>query len=109
MRIGLWAAILLAGALSAGTAYAEYPDHAIRYVLHVSPGGATDVMARKLASVLQTELKVPVVVENRPGGRGGASEMAELTRAAPDGYTIGRRDEHASVGIPPDAAPLQRR
>lgn len=88
MRLRLWAAIFLAGALCVGTAHAQYPDHAIRYLLHVSPGGATDVMARKLASVLQTALKVPVVVENRPGGR-GASEMAELTRAAPDGYTIG--------------------
>ena len=28
------------------------------------------------------------MIENRPGGR-GASQMVELTRAAPDGYTIG--------------------
>ncbi|MBU6257463.1 MAG: tripartite tricarboxylate transporter substrate binding protein [Burkholderiales bacterium] len=74
-------------ACAAGPAQAAYPDHAIHYVLHVSPGGATDVMARKLSSVLQKELNVPVVVENRPGGR-GAAEMAELTHARPDGYTI---------------------
>jgi tripartite-type tricarboxylate transporter receptor subunit TctC len=67
---------------------AAYPDHPIRYVLHVSPGGATDVMAREIATVMQQETKVPVVVENRPGGR-GAAEMAEITRAKPDGYTIG--------------------
>lgn len=69
-------------------AKAEYPDHPIRYVLHVSPGGATDVMARKLGDELQRVLGQPFVIENRPGGR-GASQMVELTRAAPDGYTIG--------------------
>ena len=69
-------------------AKAEYPDHPIRYVLHVSAGGATDVMARKLGTELQKVLGQPFVIENRPGGR-GASQMVELTRAAPDGYTIG--------------------
>lgn len=69
-------------------ARAEYPDHPIRYVLHVSPGGATDVMARKLGAELQKVLGQPFVIENRPGGR-SAAQMAELTRSAPDGYTIG--------------------
>jgi tripartite-type tricarboxylate transporter receptor subunit TctC len=69
-------------------ARAEYPDHPIRYVLHVSPGGATDVMARKLGIELQKVLGQPFVIENRPGGR-SAAQMAELSRAAPDGYTIG--------------------
>ncbi len=73
---------------AAPPAKAEYPDHPVRYVLHVSPGGATDVMARKLGAELQKLLGQPFVIENRPGGR-GASQMAELTRAAPDGYTIG--------------------
>jgi len=67
---------------------AAYPDHPIRYVLHVSPGGATDVMAREIATVMQKQVGVPVVVENRAGGR-GAAEMSEITRAKPDGYTIG--------------------
>jgi len=69
-------------------AKAEYPDHPVRYILHVSAGGATDVMARKLGTELQKFLGQPFVIENRPGGR-GASQMVELTRAAPDGYTIG--------------------
>ena len=70
-----------------GAAHAAYPDRPIRYILHVSPGGATDVMARKLGSIMQKQLHEPVVIENRPGGR-GAAEMAELTRSKPDGYTI---------------------
>jgi tripartite-type tricarboxylate transporter receptor subunit TctC len=79
----------LAGcALLATPGHAEYPDKPIRYIVHVSPGGATDAMARKLGNVLQQALGQPVVIENRPGGR-GASEMAELKTAKPDGYTIG--------------------
>ena len=45
-------------------------------------------MARKLGAELQKVLGQPFVIENRPGGR-GASQMVELTHAAPDGYTIG--------------------
>lgn len=90
MRLRALLTLIAAAALfgAAPNAHAAYPDHPIRYVLHVSPGGATDVMARKLGAVLQKELKVPIVIENRPGGR-GAAQMAELTRAKPDGYMIG--------------------
>lgn len=89
MRLAALLITALATPLIAGApARAEYPDHPIRYILHVSAGGATDVMARKLGAELQTEMGQPFVIENRPGGR-GASQMVELTRAAPDGYTIG--------------------
>lgn len=83
--IAAMSATLLIGA---APVQADYPDHPIRYVLHVSPGGATDVMARKLGAELQKVLGQPFVIENRPGGR-SASQMIELTRAAPDGYTLG--------------------
>ena len=68
--------------------FAEYPDKPIHYIVHVSPGGATDIMARKLGDELQKVLGQPVVIENRPGGR-SAAEMAALKEAKPDGYTIG--------------------
>lgn len=89
MRIlGGLAAVAVSGLLGVGTANAAYPDRPIHYILHVSPGGATDVLARKLGQGLKKVLGVPIVVENRPGGR-GAAEMAVLTQAHPDGYTIG--------------------
>lgn len=69
-------------------AQAQYPERPIRYVLHVSPGGATDVMARKLSMGLEKVLGKSVIVENKPGGR-GAAQMIEVTTAKPDGYTIG--------------------
>lgn len=66
----------------------NWPDGDIRYVLHVKPGGATDVLARKLADGMQQELDVDIVVENRPGGS-GANQVVQLQRAKPDGQTIG--------------------
>lgn len=87
----MWARLnlaVIACAALATPSYAEYPDKPIHYIVHVSPGGATDVMARKLGICLQQTLGQPVVIENRPGGR-GAAEMAELKAAKPDGYTIG--------------------
>jgi putative tricarboxylic transport membrane protein len=89
MRVSATIVTTIAAALAlTAPAKAEYPDHPVRYVLHVSAGGATDVMARKLGNALQGVLGQPFVIENKPGGR-GASQMVELTRAAPDGYTIG--------------------
>jgi putative tricarboxylic transport membrane protein len=84
-RIAACVAALLAAMVPAR---AEYPDKSVRMVLHVSPGGGTDVMARKLGNALQTILGQTLVIENRAGGR-GASQMAELKTAKPDGYTIG--------------------
>lgn len=66
----------------------DWPNGDIRYLLHVEPGGATDVMARRLAEGLQQQLGVNVVVENRAGGS-GARQVAQMQRARPDGQTIG--------------------
>ncbi len=84
------AALIVSAIMPASPSWAQaaYPEQPIRYLLHVSPGGATDVMARKLAVGLEKILGKPVIVENKAGGR-GAQQMVELTRSKPDGYTIG--------------------
>jgi tripartite-type tricarboxylate transporter receptor subunit TctC len=87
----MFARLLFACAIGiglAGAAHAEYPDRPIRFVLHVSPGGATDIMGRKIAQGLEKELGVPVIIENKAGGR-GAAQLADLKTAKADGYTIG--------------------
>jgi tripartite-type tricarboxylate transporter receptor subunit TctC len=59
----------------------------IKIMVGFPAGGASDVMARIIASKLSQGLGVPVVVDNRPGAAGTLA--ASLTaKAPPDGYTL---------------------
>jgi tripartite-type tricarboxylate transporter receptor subunit TctC len=78
---------ILAVILSAGPAFAAFPDRPIRVIVSFPPGGASDGVARILAEGLSTRLGVPVVVENQ-GGAAGTIAGAMVARAAPDGYTM---------------------
>ncbi len=53
-----------------------------------APGGSTDPISRKYAELLEKQLKVKVIVENKPGASATIGTGAVI-RAAPDGYTIG--------------------
>jgi tripartite-type tricarboxylate transporter receptor subunit TctC len=88
---GIAVLIAAVGALATPAAAQDaknFPTRPIRYVLNASPGGGTDIMARKLQQALEKDLGQPIVIDNKPGGR-SAAQMAEVTRATPDGYTIG--------------------
>lgn len=64
-----------------------WPSKAITYVVPFPAGSNTDVLGRIIADELGKRLKVPVVIENRPGATGmiGSTHVA---RAKADGYTI---------------------
>lgn len=64
------------------------PTGPVNFVMHTKPGGGTDVMVRALAHSLEPMIGQTLVVDNAPGG-GGATQMAKVRAAAPDGLTLG--------------------
>ncbi len=71
-------------ALSATT---PFPDRPIRLIVPFVPGGAADVVARRLVPGVSTRLGQTLVIDNRAGA--GGILASELTaKAAPDGYTL---------------------
>lgn len=87
-RVLAWAALGLAGLRTrAAGAEADPSARPLRIVVAYPVGGVSDAVARVLAQVLGAQMKLHVVVENRPGV-GGMLAMRTLARAAPDGRTL---------------------
>jgi tripartite-type tricarboxylate transporter receptor subunit TctC len=72
----------------AASAQDAFPSTTIRLLVPLGPGSATDSLARVVGEALAQELKVTVVVENRPGA-GGTIAANLLAKSKPDGHTIG--------------------
>jgi tripartite-type tricarboxylate transporter receptor subunit TctC len=85
MRVAVAVAAL---ALCVGAQAQTFPSRTVRFISGVTPGAASDTMARILAEKLSPVLGQPVIVENRLGAGGlvGAKYVAE--QAEPDGHTI---------------------
>jgi len=65
----------------------QFPTKTVRFVSGVSPGSASDTMARILADKLQGQWGHPVIVENRLGA-GGLVGAKYVSQSEPDGHTI---------------------
>lgn len=83
--------LLLGAALLAPLAPAmaqDYPSRPVSLVVPYPPGGSVDGVARALASVLSEKTGKVFVVDNKAGGAGGVVGSNEVSKAAPDGYTL---------------------
>src|SRR6478752_7735313 len=74
-------------ALSAIPASLAYPDKPVQYVIPFSPGGESDVAARRQAQVFSAKYKQEMIVVNKPGA-GGALAWSQLNSMPGDGHTI---------------------
>ena len=74
-------------ACSGALAQGDYPNHPLRLVVTVPPGGAADFIARLVGGKLGDSLGQPVVVENKAGASGTIAADA-VAKAPADGYTL---------------------
>ena len=80
--------IALAAALPLSLAAQDnYPSRPVKLLVPYAPGGATDIIARQLASKLEQLLGQPFVVENRAGASGNIA-LDAAAKAPADGYTL---------------------
>jgi tripartite-type tricarboxylate transporter receptor subunit TctC len=79
----------IAAGLAIKPAFAEdaYPSHAITVINPFPPGGASDVVTRPLAAVLEPIVKQPVVIDTKAGAAGAVGAQV-AANAKPDGYTL---------------------
>ena len=79
----------LAAVLLAQAALAQpYPSKPIRVVVNSAPAGLTDVVGRLVTASMSQSMGQPMIIDNRTGA-GGLTGAEFVSKAEPDGYTIG--------------------
>ncbi len=69
--INLASALIMLAAAAVASAQ-PFPNKPVEFVVHVTPGGGTDIFARAVSEFITRDklLSQPVIVGNRPGGSG---------------------------------------
>ena len=83
------ASIAAAFALSVAVAQAQttYPDHPVKIIVPIGPGGSYDLVGRHLADALSKRAGQSFFVENKPGA-GTVVGTQAAAQSEPDGYTL---------------------
>jgi len=76
-----------AASFTASFAQEAYPSRAITIINPFPPGGASDVVTRPLAAVLEPMVQKPVVIDTKAGAAGQVGAQV-VAHAKPDGYTL---------------------
>ena len=89
IRKFLLALVILASATTSISVYSQaaYPNRPIKMISPFPPGGASDALARLVASKLGEGLGQTVTVDNRAGASGNIGHEA-AAKSQPDGYTL---------------------
>ena len=86
---------LLVGAAAlalAGLAQAQaWPSRPVKIVVPYPPGGAVDVVTRKMAAKLQEQTGQTFLVENKAGATGTIG-LSQVAQSPADGYTLAAND-----------------
>lgn len=77
----LWMGLML------GNLAQAFPTQPVKIITNLPAGSAPDIFARKLSGLLESHWKVPVLVENRPGGAGLVA-LHYFLRTPNDGHHI---------------------
>ena len=85
----LFSVLLLSLSFMTNLVHAEdpYPNKPIKIIVGITPGASTDFLAREIGRGLSERLKVPVIVENKPGANTIIANNL-VAKSPPDGYTI---------------------
>lgn len=88
MQRKTWFVVVAAAFVAAGASAQDFPTRPITLIVPLAAGGTSDVIARLAAEQMGRVLGQQIINENTPGA-GGTTALTRLSRAPPDGYTIG--------------------
>jgi len=88
IKLAIAVAALGCGALAQAQAWPVKP---VKIVVPYPPGGAVDVVTRKVAAKLQEQTGQTFFVENKAGATGTIG-LASVVQSQPDGYTLAAND-----------------
>jgi tripartite-type tricarboxylate transporter receptor subunit TctC len=82
-----WIGVALALSAAAAQAQGTYPDHPVRIIVPLGPGGSYDLVGRYLADMLSKRMGQGFFVENKVGA-GTVVGTQAAAQSEPDGYTL---------------------